>query len=341
MKRIVTLLLVLGLFSGTLAQDMPGEGVTVRPAIGNWESARPIAQLVVTLLEDLGYDVEAPPTLANQIFYQSLINGDIDYWAHTWLPMHNNLTVNSGAFEEAAAFAGTIIPAGGLQGYLVDRASAEEFGITSLADFQREEVKAAFDVDGDGRADLVGCEAGWECANVVRETIEANDLEDHINILDASYNAMFADVLARFNNGEPVLYYTWTPNFTVFEIAPGEDALWIDVPEVGGVAINDSESLESMTVSGVDGLAVDPLVMGFAANDIHIVANQDFLSENPAAAALFAEVKMDSISVSAMTTRINGGEDSSEEVAAMVDAWIVANQEAVDSWLEVARAAAQ
>ena len=337
MKRMLTLLLALGLFSGALAQDMPGEGVTVRPAVANWESARPIAQLVVTLLEDLGYEVEDPSTLANPIFYQSLVNGDIDYWAHSWIPNQNNQLPSN--FDEEAAFAGTILEQGALQGYLVDRASAEEYGITSLADFQREEVKAAFDTDGDGRAELVGCEAGWACAEIVQGHIEANGLEGDIDILDASYNAMFADVLARFNNGEAVLYYTWTPLFTVYEIPPGEDAVWINVPEMGETA--DEALMENMTVSGIAGIATDPLVMGFPANDIRITANRDFLDENPAAAALFAEVKMDVATVSEMTVRINGGESSPDEVAAMVDEWIAANRDTVDGWLETARAAAQ
>jgi glycine betaine/proline transport system substrate-binding protein len=337
MKRILILLLALGVLSGALAQDMPGEGVTVRPAIANWESARPIAQLVVTLLEELGYDVEDPSTLANPIFYQSLVNGDIDYWAHSWMPNQNNQLPSN--FDEEAAFAGTVLEQGALQGYMIDRATAEAFGITSLADFQREEVRAAFDADGDGRADLVGCEAGWACAEIVQGHIEANGLEDAINVLDASYNAMFADVLARFNNGESVLYYTWTPYFTVYEIPPGEDAVWINVPEMGET--DDPELMESMTVSGIPGIATDPLVMGFPANDIRIAANQDFLDENPAATALFGEVKMDMATVSEMTVRINNGESSPEEVAAMVDEWIAANRDMIDGWLETARAAAQ
>ncbi|NIQ98295.1 MAG: proline/glycine betaine ABC transporter substrate-binding protein ProX, partial [Desulfuromonadales bacterium] len=44
--------------------------------------------------------------------------------------------------------------AGGLQGYLVSKREVEKFNIKSLDDFKRPEVKAAFDANGDGKADL-------------------------------------------------------------------------------------------------------------------------------------------------------------------------------------------
>ena len=338
--KMLPVLLSLVLLMGAYAQDaaQPGEGTTVTPAIGNWESARPIAQIFITLLEGLGYDVEDPATLANPIFYQSLVNGDIDYWAHSWMPNQANQLPSN--FEERAAFAGTVVERGALQGYLVDKASAEEYNITSLADFERPEVKEAFDSNGDGKADLVGAESGWAIAEVIDYQLEQYGLEDDINTLDASYNAMFADVLARYNNGQPVLFYTWTPNFTVFDLVPGEDVVWINVPEIAPTP--EQENLvDSMTVSGVAGAVSDPLKMGFPANDIRVAANQTFLDENPAAAALFSEIKIPLEDVSEMTARINEGEDSDEEVAAMAQAWIDNHQEEVTGWLENARAAAQ
>ncbi len=63
----------------------------------------------------------------------------------------------------------------------MDRPSAEAFGITSLADFSRPEVKAAFDVDGDGRAELYACPEGWACNVVIGYQIDAFGLRVHIN----------------------------------------------------------------------------------------------------------------------------------------------------------------
>ena len=47
-----------------------------------------------------------------------------------------------------------MVKSGGLQGYLVSKREVEKFNIQSLDDFKRPEVKAAFDSNKDGKADL-------------------------------------------------------------------------------------------------------------------------------------------------------------------------------------------
>lgn len=321
-----------------LAQpERPGDSVRVNPAVANWQSAEPLAAIFVSLLEELGYDVAVPRTLANAIFYAALVQGDVDYWAHSWLP--NQLAQLPDDFEANASFAGTVLERGGLQGYMVDKRSVEELGITSLADFSRPEVKEAFDSDGDGRADLVGCESGWACAETVQHHLETYGLTEHVNVLDASYNAMFADVLARYRNDQPVIFYTWTPNYTVFELQPGEDVMWINVPEI--VPVAHQEGLEKfMVASGVQGAVSDPIRLGFVANDIRVAANDAFLEANPAAAALFERITVPLVDISEMTLRVREGASTQDEIAALAQEWIDENRETVDGWLQAAREAA-
>lgn len=334
----IVLAAFLTLAGTTFAQEQPGEGVSVQPGVATWQSALPLEALFGQLLQELGYNIQDAQSLSNPIFYQAVTQGDVDYWTNGWFPLHDEQLPDN--FEENASRVGTILEKGALQGYLVDMASAEEFNITSLEDFKRPEVKEAFDADGDGRADLVGCPPGWGCNLVINHHIEVYDLAEHVNIAEAAYAASFADALARYRNDQPVLYYTWTPNFTLFELAPGTDVVWINVPEI--IPTEGQTGLEEfMTVSGVPGAVSDPLAMGFVAADIRVVANNEFLAANPAAEALFEQVKVSLADISAMTALINEGMNSDADVAKIAQVWIALNRTTVDGWLEEARAAAQ
>jgi glycine betaine/proline transport system substrate-binding protein len=213
------------------------------------------------------------------------------------------------------------------------------YGITSLDDFKRPEVREAFDRSGDGRADLVACPPGWGCEEVIEHHLDVYDLREHVNDIKAAYSASFAAALAAHRAGESVFYYTWAPNFTVFELVPGEDVVWINTPGIDP-APAEADLAEFMVVEGVEGAVSDPLIMGFAANDIQAVANNDFLAANPAAERLFELIEIDLIDISGMTLRFIEGEDTDEAVLAMAQEWVETNRDAVDGWLDEARAAA-
>lgn len=330
--------LLLTLSAPVVAQEeRPGEGATVRAAVADYQSAMPIEAIVSELLRELGYDVPSARTLAPPLFYQAVTLGDVDYWPNSWMPQQVNLLPDN--FEENAAFVGTIVEKGAIQGYLASKDEVEEFGIESLADFRRPEVIDAFDPDGNGTIEMLGCNPGWACADIIAHHLETYDLEDVINVMEADYTAGFADVLARHRNGEPVLYYTWTPNFTLFEIPPGEEVLWINVPEIAPTEEQEGV-VESMTASNVEGAVTDPIKLGFSANDIRVAANREFLEANPVARRLFEQIEIPLVDVSGLALRVNEGENSPQAVEAMAQEWIDDNRDDIDEWMEAARAAA-
>ncbi|MEX2541204.1 MAG: glycine betaine/L-proline ABC transporter substrate-binding protein ProX [Trueperaceae bacterium] len=339
MKLILAASVLLAALSGVaVAQDraMPGDGATVEPGIDVSLSAFPIEAIFRILLEELGYDVGDPATLSNPIFYQGVAQGDIDYWANGWFPLHFAHLPDD--FEEQASIVGTIVESGGIQGYLVSKAAAEEYDITSLDDFKRPEVKAAFDDNGDGKADLTACPTGTGCEIVIEYHLDVYDLRDHVNPIKANYTAAFADAVARYRSGEPVFFYTWTPNFTILELVPGEDVVWINVPEI--IPTEDQEGLEdAMVVEGLEGAVTDPIQLGFVVNDISAVANNRFLEQNPAARRLFELIEVPLEDISDMSARISEGEDAPGQIESMAADWIAEHQEQVDDWLDEARSA--
>lgn len=314
------------------APERPGEGVTVRPGVASWTSALPVSWAFIELLTELGYEVREPTLFpSNPLAYLAIVQGDIDYWPNAWFPFHY-LQLPDG-WEGQATVLDPHCPACGLQGFLADIPSIERFGITSLDDFRREEVRTAFDTTGDGRADLFGCPPGWGCHEEINAVLDEFGLQGYINHITAEYAANFADVLARIQAGEPTLYYTWAPSAWIFALVPGQDVLWINTPGI--------RESEDEVVSGLAGAVTDPVQIGFVAADIAVFANNAFLEANPAAAALFGQVRLPLEWISEVDTRIveEGLDDA--EIRALAREWIEEHRELVDEWLETARQAAR
>ncbi|MHA7882038.1 glycine betaine/L-proline ABC transporter substrate-binding protein ProX [Nitratireductor rhodophyticola] len=312
-----------------MAQDGPGAGKTIKMAQATWDTGWFHAEIYKQMFEELGYSVEGPTTLDNPPFYQAVGYGDVDLWVNGWFPIHDTYRP---AFEASAEIIGAVAAGGALQGYLVDKASAEKFEIKTLDDFKRDEVKEAFDRDGDGKADLVACPPGWGCEVAIEDHLTEYGLKDHVNEIKASYSASMADAVAAYESGEPILFYTWTPNWTVNELKIGDDVVWIQVPE---------EATDENAAAGIDGCVADPCVMGFEANDIVPVANSGFLEENPAVATLLKSASIPLEDIFAQNAAMNDGADKPEDIKKQASDWISGNRDVVDGWLDAARKAAE
>jgi glycine betaine/proline transport system substrate-binding protein len=164
---------------------------------------------------------------------------------------------------------------------------------------------------------------------VIEHQLDEIGLRDTVNHNQGEYNAIIADTIARNAAGENVLYYTWTPYWVSGALVPGEDVEWLAVPYS---SLPDGATAET-TFNGKD--------LGFAVASIRVVATDDFLAANPAAAKLFEVAQININDISIQNKKVADGEDSSDDIDRHVAAWIEANQAAYDGWREAARAAAE
>lgn len=338
MKRFLFTLLILALaIPAYAANQFPGKGVKIQPARATWNTGYFHAALIETALKELGYKVKSTKELQNPLFYQAVTLGDVDYWPNGWFPNHDG-QLPKGAYDKIEKV-GYVVKAGGLQGYLVSKKEVEKYNIKSLDDFKRPEVKKAFDSNNDGKADLTACPPGWGCEGVITHHFDVYGLDEHINPIKAAYSASMADTLARYKAGQPIFFYTWAPNWTVFKLKPGTDVMWINVPSI---MPKESQKIgeDRMTVSGVTGAVTDPLKAGFVVSDIQIVANKKFLKKNPAAKKFFEVFSIPLVDINEQNTRMQDGEKSAKDIERHVKEWITKNQSQWDRWLEAARQAA-
>jgi glycine betaine/proline transport system substrate-binding protein len=344
MKRAIFLTIGLGLIlllslsacdlvSST--RDKPGRDVSVRMGQATWDTGHFQAQVFKHLLEELGYIVRPPETLDNVAFYFFAAQGDVDFWPNGWFPLHNSY-FDYEQVNGKVRPVGFQVEGGALQGYMIDKATAEEFGISNLADLENPEIAALFDEDGDGLADLTGCNDGWSCAQVTEHHLDAYDLRDTVQHVQGDYSALMRNTIQRYQGGGPILFYTWTPNWTVSDLIIDEDVVWLSVPFSALPYDPEADTAEE----SVAGCAETPCDLGFGLNDIRVVANNEFLAENPAAAALFESVKIPLADIAAQNAAMSAGENSEEDLIRHAGTWIEENRELVDGWLLAARNAA-
>ncbi|WP_111497151.1 MULTISPECIES: glycine betaine/L-proline ABC transporter substrate-binding protein ProX [Marinobacter] len=319
-------LLAGGVVMAAQAQEMPGEGVTVQALQSPIAEETFQTMLVNEALRDLGYDVQPIQEVDYSAGYTSIANGDATYMAVNWYPLHNTMYKNAGG-DDAFYREGHYI-SGAAQGYLIDKKTAEEYGIDNLEAFKDPEIAKIFDTDGDGKADLTGCQAGWGCEGVIEHQLDAFELRDTVTHKQGQYAAIISDTITRYENGDPIFYYTWTPYWVSGVLVPGKDVVWLEVPY-------------SSNPNGTDTELPNGKNYGFEINSERIVANKDWAAENPAAAKLFEIMKVSVNDVSAENMKIRDGEDSQDDIMAHTKAWIKSHQDIYNGWLEEARAAAE
>src|SRR6056300_596969 len=308
-KKLVLVISFITISSGLNAAE-------VKMAKANWDTGYFQAEIYKRGLEKLGYKVKDPQAIKPSVFYLAAAQGDLDLWVNGWFGTHDTY------LEEARGKVkpvGYVMEKGGLQGYLVDKKTADKLNIKSVLDIKKH-VKQ-FDADGDGKADMVACPPGWGCEKQITKHFAELNLGDFINPIKAEYSASMADALARYKNGESVLFYTWTPNWTVGAFKLGKDVVWIEVPysETKSVAVANA------TKSKIN--------MGFGADDIRPFANADFLKNNPKARKFLEVATIPLADISAQNLKMNKGEKSERDVRRHAKEWIKANQSTFDSWI--------
>lgn len=319
-----------------VADDLPGTGVTIQPARATWTNEWFGTEIYIKALQDLGYDVKRPVTLEAPAFYQAVGQGDVGFWVNGWFPLHDTYRT---AFEGKADVVGYMVKGGALQGYMIDKKTADAHKITSLEDFKKPEIAALFATGGDGKASLVACPPGWGCELVIDNHLDTYGLRHAITPMKASYEASMADALGRYKSGTPVFFYAATPSWAVGVMKPGVDVVWLDVP-FPSLPKGEEANLEKTVVADVEGCVSNPCKMGFPPNDIRAVVNNQLLNDNPAAKKLFEVVEIPLGDFSEQNARMNAGEDKDADVVRHAEEWIAAHRETYDGWLAAAKAAA-
>ena len=313
--------------TSAFAADLPGKGITVQPIQSTLSEETFQTLLVSRALEKLGYTVDKPNEVDYNVGYTSIAAGDATFTAVNWIPLHDDMYEAAGG-DKKFYREGTLIN-GAAQGYLIDKKTADQYHITNIEQLKDPKIAKLFDTNGNGKADLTGCNPGWGCEAVINHQLDAYDLTKTVEHNQGNYAAMMADTITRFKEGKPVLYYTWTPYWVSDVLKPGKDVVWLQVPfsSLPGVQKN----IDTKLSNGAN--------YGFPVSTMHIVANKAWAEKNPAAAKLIAIMKLPLSDINAQNAMMHDGKSSEADVQGQVDGWVKAHQQVFDGWIKEALAA--
>lgn len=192
-KKALTVSIVstLALSSNVWAEKLPGEGVTVQALQSTVAEETFQTSIVNRALEELGYDVQPTKEVDYNVAYTSIAKGDATFLAVGWFPLHADKYKISGG-DDKFYRQGQYV-SGAAQGYLIDKKTAEKYGITNIGQLKDPKVAKLFDANGDGKADLTGCNPGWGCEMVIEHHLGAYQLEDTVTHNQGNYAAIIAN----------------------------------------------------------------------------------------------------------------------------------------------------
>ena len=310
LKHLVSIIAALTISSAVFANE-------IKMGKADWDTGYFQAEIYKAALEKMGYKVSGPTVMKPQVFYVAAASGDVDLWVNGWFGTHDGYISESKGKVKPVGY---VMKGGGAQGYLIDKKSADKFGIKSVMDIKKHAKE--FDSNGDGKADMVACPPGWGCEKVISKHFEELGLGDFINPVKADYSASMADAVSKYKNGKSILFYTWTPNWTVGALKLGKDVVWIEVP----YSKTKPTKIANATKSKVN--------LGFGADDIRPAANVDFLKANPKVEKMLKKASIPLGDIAAQNLKMNKGEKSEKAIKKHAAEWIKANQSTFDSWIK-------
>lgn len=323
---VSTLLLSCNLMAST---DLPGKGISVQPIQSTIAEESFQTLLVSKMLKKLGYDVKPAQDVDYNVGYTSVANGDGTFLTFNWSPLHDDKYAKAGGDNKF--YRQNVYVSGAAQGYLIDKKTAEQYKITNIAQLKDPTLAKLFDANDDGKADLAGCNPGWGCEAVINHQIKTYGLIDTVIHNQGNYAAIIADTITRHKSGKPIFYYTWTPYWVSGELVPGKDVIWLEVPFSS--LPGDRRDVDTKLPNGRN--------YGFQMNQMHIVANKAFAEKNPAAAKLFAIMKLPIHDISAENMQMKAGQNKPADIERHADGWLKAHAKLVDHWLSEAKSAAK
>lgn len=288
--------------------------------VPNWPSVLATAHVLKVAMENnLGLEVELQNG-TNPVVFEAMDSGSMHVHPEVWLPNQTNL--NNQYVQEKQTVKMNPNGVAGDQAMCVTKGTAERTGIENLSDLSDPEMAKNFDTDGDGMGEIWIGAAGWASTNVEKIRAKSYGYDATMTLKEMDETLALAEVDAAVNKDENIAFFCYTPHhmFALHELVILKEPAYDEAQWTVIQPTDDPEWLEKSSA----GVAWNTAYL-----HIHYAASLE--TDQPEAAAMLANVSLDTDTVSTMTYALVVEKQDPAEFAAK---WVEDNAELVDSWLQ-------
>jgi glycine betaine/proline transport system substrate-binding protein len=314
MNKFTTLL-------GTSMLALAGPAMAADVVIGvpNWPSVNATAHILkVAIEQNLGLEVELQNG-TNPIVFEAMDSGAMHVHPEVWMPNQSNL------HDTFVKEKGTVVmnPNGvaAFQGMCVDKATAEEHGITSIDDLTNPDIAAVFDSNGDGQGELWIGAPGWASTNIEKIRAKSYGYDQTMELTEIDETVAYANLDNAIKAGDPWAGFCYTPHY-VFAL---HDMQILEEPAYDAAKWNVTQPTDDP-----NWLEMSEAGVAWDLAYLHVHYSKILEETHPDVANMLSNVKFDTDQVSDMTYAlvIDG-----QEPMAFAEAWVAENEEAVLGWM--------
>lgn len=305
--------------AAVLSAAAPAYAADVIIGVPNWPSVRVTAHVLKVVLEDnLGLEVELQNG-TNPVVFEAMDSGSMHVHPEVWLPNQSNL--NNKFVNDRGTVKVNPNGVAGDQAMCVTKGTAERTGVSALSDLTDPDMAKNFDTDGDGKGEIWIGAAGWASTNVEKVRAKSYGYSETMQLKEMDETLALAEVDNAVAQKKNIVFFCYTPHhmfalhdLVILKEPKHEEAKWKVIQPT-----DDPEWLEKSDAA----VAWDTAYL-----HIHYAAKLE--EDQPAAAEVLKNVKLDTATVSAMTYALVVEKQDPEAYAKK---WVSENGALVDSWL--------
>ena len=298
---------------------VPAFAADVVIGVPNWPSVAATANVLKVVIEDnLGLEVELQNG-TNPIVFEAMDKGSMHAHPEVWMPNQQNLHETYVKDKQTVAMNPNGVEA--FQGICVPRAIANRHDIKSINDLTDPDKAGIFDTNGDGSGELWIGARGWASTNVEKIRAKSYGYGEIMELTESDETLAYANLDNAIKAGKPWVGFCYTPHYVfvlhdlqILEEPPHDPAGWKVVQPTDDPAWLDKSSA----------------AMAWDTAYLHLHYAKSVEADHPEVATLFANMKLDTNTVSAMTYALVVDKKDPAEYA---KEWVSANEDQVLGWL--------